>query len=259
MTTIGTTSRPVKTLTQQSEEDTLSRLNPSPIHFLSDKLDKYPYLILKPDSLLATAVIQQYQQASTAETTRPEWPEDVCGYIDDTIRRRDLIFTPEQREIDEGNIPDSRYKQDAQITQDNTRSISLPGTKPYDEAAASTSIEDLYSVDWGGYFVSQSLPTLGSLTEEQLAAVTAPYADKIASIKSAIASAGAGVGIFTDVSGVLGKVIKAGNDIVGSVTGAIDDVVGSGDVGDIIEDALNPVSKAKGIVDDISDVIGSIF
>lgn len=206
-----TTTRPYRTADQLLGTGILENLTPSPIEFLQSKLAKYPFLQLKPSSLLAKVVVYQYQQGTTATTDRPEWPEELCGYIEAVAALAEL----DKINLDEFNpkidgVPDSKYAQDECITPTGTieytsdvyeagvqRAVTLPGTLAYAQCETEDLIEDLYDVDWTGYFASPVFPSIDSLSEEDKAAVTegAGLTEKIGGTLLTFASDTAGIAL----------------------------------------------------------------
>lgn len=169
----------------------LTDLSPSPIEFLNRVLQQYPFLELIPNSLLGQAVIAQYNQHTAPTTERPPWPAPLCGYIE-AIQDRALrdgrgdrsdVLPRNQITSNINGIPDTKYDQDdciqptVRITTelgrldtpiDTQLAVRQPGTLAYSRDCETPNlIQDIYDVDWTGYFKTSVYPDVDSLTDEE--------------------------------------------------------------------------------------------
>ena len=209
----NSTQRPTVSNKCNSDPDNiLNTLSPSPVEFLNRVLDRYPFLELIPNSLLGQAVIAEYNSSIPPGTTRPDWPADLCGYIegiqDQALRenRGERGDAPIPNNEISGNIdgiPDTKYDQDdciqpvAEITrefgrfdtpQDVTLAVRQPGTLAYSrDCETDNLIEDLYDVDWAGYFNNSranSYPSRADLTDEEVATLRETYGPLLSALST---------------------------------------------------------------------------
>ncbi len=154
------------------------------INFLLRIQKKYPFLKLKPESLLALMVSFEYNSVD-AKTIRKTWPEDVCGYLQNI----------------ENNFKNSIKKQQANllITMDREYDLdeciisteSRPGSVVYSECGGKTDLfERLYDIDWTEYFMNPVFPNIDdeSVPEE----IRQQAQEMVAEIEGSIGEAGPG-------------------------------------------------------------------
>jgi len=204
----GLFNRPANNTCSSDTPNVFAELSQSPVQFLGNILKKYPFLEIVPNSLLARAVYFEYETIK-GSTSRPPWPEDLCGYIEAARDRdaqrngRPAIYFPQVN-----GSPDTEYFPDECINQSMTGvnaawgnvpvtiGAVLPGTYLYDKCNSSKSnlIEDLYSVDWTSYFQNPShFPDITDLTSVQESLVKPLFAlnesAELEQINAAIAKA----------------------------------------------------------------------
>ena len=260
----NSTQRPTVSNKCNSDPDNiLNTLSPSPVEFLNRVLDRYPFLELIPNSLLGQAVIAEYNSSIPPGTTRPDWPADLCGYIegiqDQALRenRGERGDAPIPNNEISGNIdgiPDTKYDQDdciqpvAEITrefgrfdtpQDVTLAVRQPGTLAYSrDCETENLIEDLYDVDWAGYFNNSranSYPSRADLTDEEVATLRETYGPLLSALGTA--SCTESPATTFESSGFLWKPISEGDKklvilLPGSLRGNVDRCTISGSFGD---------------------------
>ena len=220
----GTTQRPTESnKCISSEESIFSQLDLSPAEFLRRVLSKHPFLKLIPDSLLAQAVIAEYNSSINPTTNRPDWPVDLCGYVegvrDEAIRDgrgASNPATPDNQLVGRLNsLPDTKYDQDDCIQPvadvstelgrfgvplEATLAVRQPGTLQYSrDCETDDLIRDLYDVDWTGYFRTPTYATIEDLTDDEKAQLEEQFGPVFAAAQSGAGAQGVSAG--TDVFG----------------------------------------------------------
>jgi hypothetical protein len=177
-------------------------LNQSPINYLGNILKKYPYLKLIPNSLLGIAVLQEFNSVK-GTTNRLPWPEDLCGYISNVEARSQRINREAQLSIVNVNdIPDTKYPIDDCLNRSTdvifdtitnqkiNTGAHLPGSFTYGNCVPLDNlIEDLFDLDWSGFFATPVFPTLDDLSEEDRQYMEDTFGEQIVQFQEAAAAA----------------------------------------------------------------------